>query len=230
MKETKSLTLDIALNEEGKFSGYASVFNVPDRQNDIVLPGAFKRTLIERGGEVKLLWQHSFEEPIGVIENLYEDNTGLFMEARLLLDVSRGKEAYSLLKAGAVEGLSIGYTVTQYDYAPKTGHRLIKDVDLWEVSLVTFPANAQAKVAKVKKLDVLPKTIREFERFLHESGFSRDRARELSSKGFVTSKPEHEISAEELREWKVAAQSGELIKLSDALGRALKAISISTRG
>src|SRR5687767_3295774 len=101
------------VGEEGVFAGYASIFNVVDSQRDEVMPGAFRDTLSRRDTPVKLLWQHRLEEPIGVVTQLFEDARGLYIEGRLLLDVAQAREAYTLLKAGAVSGLSIGYSPRQ---------------------------------------------------------------------------------------------------------------------
>ncbi len=139
------------LDEHGRFAGYASVFGVVDHQRDVILRGAFNDTLYGRVGQVKLLWQHQPQEPIGVFDVMFEDERGLYVEGRLLLDVQRAREAYSLLKEGALKGLSIGYSPTRYTIDEETGVRKLACVELWEVSLVTFPANAQALVTVVKQ-------------------------------------------------------------------------------
>lgn len=139
-----------AIGADGHFAGYASVFDVVDTQRDVVLRGAFANSLKENRGQVKLLWQHQQEEPIGVFTKMYEDARGLYVEGKLLLDVARAKEAYSLLKAGALKGLSIGYSPVRYTIDPETGVRKLAEVRLWEVSLVTFPANEAAQVTVVK--------------------------------------------------------------------------------
>lgn len=139
-----------SLDADGRFAGYASVFNVLDSQRDIVLHGAFRNTLNKHGEAVKLLWQHQPEEPIGIISRMFEDARGLYVEGRLLLEVTRAREAYALLKAGAVKGLSIGYSPVRYRVDPETGVRKLQEVELWEISLVTFPANQAAKVTVVK--------------------------------------------------------------------------------
>lgn len=155
MRERKKtdVCLEIkSIDATGRFAGYASVFNVIDNQRDIMLPGAFSTTLGRQRGEVKLLWQHQQSEPIGVIDTIFEDTRGLYIEGQLLMDVQRAKEAMSLLKAGAVKGLSIGYSPVRYRIDPDTGVRLLAEVELWEVSLVTFPANDAARVTVVKSM------------------------------------------------------------------------------
>jgi hypothetical protein len=139
------------MQEDGKFAGYASVFGIIDSQNDVVMKGAFQNSLKKRAGDVKLLWQHQVGEPIGVFSLIREDSHGLYVEGRLLLDLQRGREAYSLLKNGAIKGLSIGYSVVAADYNGDDNIRLITDLQLWEISLVTFPANEAAVVTSVKE-------------------------------------------------------------------------------
>ena len=153
MRERKRLSCALevkSLDASGRFAGYASVFDVVDNQRDMMLRGAFADTLKSRVGEIKLLWQHMQSEPIGVFDRMFEDARGLYVEGRLLLDVQRAKEAYALLKAGAVSGLSIGYSPTRYSIDAQTGVRLLSQVELWEVSLVTFPANEAAGVTVIK--------------------------------------------------------------------------------
>lgn len=140
-----------SLSDEGVFAGYASVFNVVDSQHDMMLPGAFASTLYGRKREIKLLWQHDMREPIGVIEEVREDVNGLYVKGRLLMEIGRAREAYSLLKKGVVSGLSIGYSPLRYRLDADSGVRLLQSVDLWEISLVTFPANQAARVTVVKQ-------------------------------------------------------------------------------
>ncbi len=139
-----------SLDVTGRFAGYASVFDVVDNQRDSMQRGAFSETLARGIANVKLLWQHQQSEPIGVFDKIFEDAHGLYVEGRLLLDVARAKEAYALLKAGALTGLSIGYSPVRYRIDDETGVRQLTEVDLWEVSLVTFPANQAANVTVVK--------------------------------------------------------------------------------
>lgn len=139
-----------SLDAEGRFSGYASVFDVVDSQRDCIRAGAFRKSLRVRETPVKLLWQHQWENPIGVVEQIFEDAKGLFIQGRLLMDVAKAREAYALLKAGALRGMSIGYQVKQSRRDPDSGVRELLEIDLWEVSIVTLPANAQANVTVVK--------------------------------------------------------------------------------
>jgi HK97 family phage major capsid protein/HK97 family phage prohead protease len=143
----KNVTIDRSLlnEEEGVISGYASVFEVVDQHNDLINHGAFNKIVPEK---VKLLWQHKQEEPIGIVEEIYEDDYGLYFRAKLLLDLPQAKSAYNLVKSKAISGVSIGFKPLKYHY--KQDIRIIENIDLWEISLVTFPANVDANILEVK--------------------------------------------------------------------------------
>jgi HK97 family phage prohead protease len=179
------------LSEIGIFEGYASVFGVIDRQQDQVMPGAFRKSLLNAEANramPKLLWQHDPAQPIGVWQMLKEDSTGLYVRGQLLLDLPRAQEAYVLLKAGAMDGLSIGYEVVQASKDRRSGIRQLLEVKLWEISLVTFAANTSARVTAVKQGqgDGLPEaqSPRLFEKFLRDAGFSRRQAVALTNHGW----------------------------------------------
>lgn len=138
------------LTDDGRFAGYASVFDVIDSQRDMVRPGAFAKSIIGRVAQIKLLWQHAMGEPIGYFTAMFEDAHGLYVEGQLMLEVGKAREAYALLKAGVVRGLSIGYAPVRAHVDAHTGVRHLDEVNLWEVSLVTFPANEAAQVTVVK--------------------------------------------------------------------------------
>lgn len=128
--------------ERGRIKGYASRFGEPDQSGDVVLPGAFTASLDrlrKSGRTVKLLWQHDPAQPIGVWSKVLENETGLWVSGEVLTDLVRGREAAILMKAGAIDGLSIGYRVVRAEPNRDTGGRLLHEIDLWEVSLVTFP-------------------------------------------------------------------------------------------
>lgn len=146
--ETKFLAFDGAgaAVEDGRIEGYASLFDVPDASGDVVAPGAFAASLASGGRRVKLLWQHDPAEPIGVWDSLAEDGRGLRVSGRLLPEVRRGAEAAALLAAGAIDGLSIGYRALRSARTPGGGRRL-SEIELWEVSLVTFPMLSGARAA-----------------------------------------------------------------------------------
>jgi HK97 family phage prohead protease len=143
-----------SLEPSGVFDGYASVFGVKDQHNDIVQPGAFSQSLIHWQSTKKwpkLLWQHKINQPIGLWEHMAEDNHGLKVRGRLLLNIQQGQEAYELLKHGVIDGLSIGYHIR--DEETNSGVNHLKDLHLLEVSLVTYGANEQARINHVKHND-----------------------------------------------------------------------------
>lgn len=156
-----------AVSEDGLFSGYGSVFGVVDSYKEVVAPGAFKESL--EGRTPSLLWQHRSGEPIGVYSEVKEDAVGLHVEGKLALKTTRGAEAYELLKMGAISGLSIGFITREDSYDRVSGVRTLKKVDLWEVSLVTFPANDAARVATVKSIESI-QSFADAEAFLREAG------------------------------------------------------------
>lgn len=148
----------LALSEGAVIAGYASLFNVPDQGGDVVQPGAYARSLARlaaSGGRVKMLWQHDPGEPIGVWDEVREDGRGLYVRGRLLGEVARGREAQALVAAGALDGLSIGYR-TRRATRDAAGQRFLTEIELWEVSLVTFPMLAEARVGtKAEDADAL---------------------------------------------------------------------------
>ena len=135
----------------GSFDGYASLFGVPDLAQDVVLSGAFAQSLTQRGGAkgIRLLWQHDPREPVGVFTQIAEDRRGLYVRGALNLQVGRGQDLFALLQQGAVAGLSIGYKTVRARRDALTGQRHLLQVDLWEVSLVTFPLLPAARVLRV---------------------------------------------------------------------------------
>jgi HK97 family phage prohead protease len=168
-----------------RFSGYASVFGTVDSYGDRVMPNAFANTLQKAtnvGRLPSMLWQHNPTQPIGKWIVMREDTTGLFVEGELA-DTQLGRETYSLLKMGALSGLSIGFSIPKggSTYDRSTDTRDLTEIELWEVSPVTFPANVDARISSVKSA---PKTIREFEKLLRDAGFSRAQAEFVSARGF----------------------------------------------
>lgn len=147
-EKQKHITYPLKVKEEDAdmvvISGYASVFDKVDAHGDIILYGAFQNALAEN---VKLLWQHNAHQPIGVISELVEDNYGLFITAIINKNVAQGREAISLIAQGAIDGLSIGFNVLEYEPLAG-GAKSIQEVDLREVSLVTFPANHDARLTQ----------------------------------------------------------------------------------
>lgn len=168
---------------EGRWIGYGSIFGNKDSAGDIVMPGAFANTLRKSGGRpLPCLWQHNRQEPVGIL-NCKEDSKGLECSGELNLDVQKAREAYSLLKQGAISGLSIGYRTIVDEFDTKTNTRFLKELDLREVSLVTFPCNPLTHVGSVKQAT----TVREFEQFLRDAGYSHSQAKHIASKGFKDS-------------------------------------------
>lgn len=181
--ETRDILLEFrAAGDEGTFEGYGSVFGVKDLYGDIVMPGAFTRSLAEHkaaGTLPAMLWQHDPEHPIGVWSEMVEDEKGLRVKGRLALDTVKGAEAYALLKMGALNGLSIGFQ-TRGAVDNRDGTRNVTDVDLWEVSLVTFQASRPARVTDVRGADAAAITsLRQAEKTLRDAGFSADAAKAL---------------------------------------------------
>jgi HK97 family phage prohead protease len=142
----------LSLGLDGTIEGYASLFGETDQARDMVMPGAFAQTLKARGlRRIPMLFQHDPSEPVGVWLELVEDFRGLRARGRLIPDVRRARELLSLLKAGAIDGLSIGYRTVRGQIDPKTRVRRLYQVDLWEISIVTFPLLNGARVSSVKE-------------------------------------------------------------------------------
>ncbi len=158
-----------AVSDDGLFSGYGSVFGVIDSYKEVVAPGAFTKSLQRR--TPSLLWQHRSSEPIGVYTSIREDQTGLYVEGKLALKTARGAEAYELLKMGAISGLSIGFLVKLFEYINNGEEKVrrLTEIDLWEVSLVTFPANESARISGVKSIDTIA-SLADAESYLRDAG------------------------------------------------------------
>lgn len=168
------------ISEDGEFEGYASIFGVVDRGMDIVEKGAFRRSLTERpAGKVKMLYQHDSEKPIGIWKEMREDERGLYVKGQLLSKVSKGAEVLELLRAGAIDGLSIGYQTIKSMRDESTGVRRLLDVDLWEISVVTFPMNTQSTIDAVKN----ELTKRDVEHILREAGVPNEFAKMVAIYG-----------------------------------------------
>lgn len=169
-----------AIGEAGEFEGYGSVFGVVDSYNEVVDKGAFVDSL-QKHGLPKLLLQHSSWMVGGVYLEAREDEKGLYVKGKLNLDVQAAKEAHALLKMGAINGLSIGFRTLEERVDKVTGVIHIVKCRLYEVSVVTFPANEAATISGVKSA---PDSIRDFEKFLREAGYSQDEAKLIASKGY----------------------------------------------
>ena len=173
---------------DGAFEGYASLFEREDLGRDVIARGAFADSLEARGaGGIKMLYQHDPNQPIGVWEVIREDRTGLFVRGQITTAVERGREVLALMRAGALDGLSIGFQVVRGRRDARTGVRRLSKVDLWEISIVTFPMLAEARVRAVKADPFAGRTPteREFERWLtRDAGLTRKEARAVMCGGF----------------------------------------------
>jgi HK97 family phage prohead protease len=140
------------IDADGTVEGYASLFGAVDQARDMVMPGAFTQTLNLRGlRRVPMLFQHDPAEPVGIWLELREDQHGLFARGRLIPEVARGRELFALVKAGAIDGLSIGFRTVKGRVDPRSRIRKIDQIDLWEISIVTFPLLNGARVHAVKE-------------------------------------------------------------------------------
>lgn len=153
-REVRSFALQIkATGDDGTVEGYGSVFGVRDNYDDVIAKGAFIQSLKDHkasGTMPAMLWQHDADKPIGVWTEMVEDEKGLRIKGQLAMETVKGKEAHALLKMGALNGLSIGFMSKEWAYDRETEVRTLNAIDLWEVSLVTFPANEKARVTNVK--------------------------------------------------------------------------------
>lgn len=195
--KTKDFALHVKdVSEDGTFAGYGSIFNNADSYGEKVMPGAFANSLAKHqrsGTKPLMLWQHNPSEPIGVWEDLAEDGKGLKGTGRFVMETAKGREVHALLKAGAIRGLSIGYREVKTE--PDGQYRLLKELDLMEISVVSFPANARATVTAVKsdRIDEFarrlrdgdPLPVKEFEDILREAGVPRAMATQIASVGYA---------------------------------------------
>jgi HK97 family phage prohead protease len=179
-----------SVSDTGEFEGLGSVFGVKDSYGDIVIKGAFQKSLDkwnEKGSFPALLWQHKMDEPIGIYTEMKETDEGLYVKGRLLIDDDPlAKRAHAHMKAGSISGLSIGYALNDWEYDKEKGAYMLKDIELWEVSLVTFPANEEARISDVKttlqKGEPLQPAL--VERHLRDVGFSRSQSKAFMANGF----------------------------------------------
>lgn len=183
-----SVPLEIKLARDdaaGEISGYGAIFGNKDLHGDIIAKGAFRASLAEHKAQRTtpvMLWSHDQSKPIGTWDRIAEDDKGLVVSGKLNLDVQGGRDARSLLLSGALKGLSIGYAPDprQTSFDKDTGARLLKSVKLYEISLVSIPANPQARIVEAKSIA----NVIEFERFLRAQGFAKAAARKLAMGGW----------------------------------------------
>lgn len=204
---------DAAAPDEMRFKGYGAVFGNVDSYGDVIEQGAFAETLKSAkkdGAFPSMLLQHGGwglnaqdMTPIGVWDTLEEDAKGLVSEG-VLAPIQRGQEAYALMKMKprpAITGLSIGYIAKKYTVGskPEEPRRLLHEIDLVEISLVTFPANAKARISSVKSADG-EFSEREFEQLLRDAGLSKKEANIVISGGFRQLKTLRDAGSDELDE------------------------------
>ena len=181
------------MTETGLFTGLGSVFGNVDQGDDIVAKGAFAKGLDvmkTKGQMPALLWQHKSDQPIGAYKSIQETDAGLIVQGQLALKTQRGAEAYELMKMGAISGLSIGGFATDTDFNNKSTVRTIKEFELWEVSVVTFPMNDQARIAAVKSIEEIG-DLSGAEAYLREVGaVSRSEAKAIIGRLFAIARRE----------------------------------------
>ena len=188
-REVKLMSVSLDhVSLDGTFEGYASLFNRRDMSGDVVLPGAFRASLNTRGvGGIRMLFQHDPAQPIGIWERLHEDARGLYARGRLTTEVTRAREVLALMRSGAIDGLSIGFRTVKSRRDGRSG-RALSEIDLWEISVVTFPMLPDARIARVKARAFAggTPTAREFERWLtQDAGFTRTEARAVMRDGLT---------------------------------------------
>lgn len=170
------------VGESGTFSGYAAIFGNVDLGGDVIERGAFKEIVKNRAGYVRVLWQHNQRDPIG-LATVEQDDKGLRFEGKLVLEDPVARRAHAHMKAGSVDGMSIGYDTLKAETL-NSGVRSLKEIKLWEISPVTFGMNPLAGVDAVKAAEQIT-TIREFEDFLRDAGgFSKAQALQIASGGW----------------------------------------------
>ena len=188
----RGFDLDVkAVAVDGTFTGYGSVFGVVDSYNEVVAPGAFANslaTLAEKGRSLPVLWQHRTGEPIGAWTSLKEDGRGLLGSGALWLnEAPNARVAYKGMESKAITGLSIGYYVIKSSYNEKTGIRTLEELDLVECSIVTVPANDEARIDSIKARiahGALP-SLPDFEKLLREAGFSKTQSAVIANRGLA---------------------------------------------
>jgi len=187
-KRSRALPFEAKSLDDGVFEGYASLFNREDLGHDVIVPGAFRESLASRGAQrIRMLFQHDPAEPIGVWDEIREDARGLYVRGRLMTAVAKAREVLALMRAGALDGLSIGFKAVKARRDAATGVRRLEKVDLWEISIVTFPMLPGARVesVKVRPFAIAAPTEREFERWLtRDAGLTRMEARAVLRSGF----------------------------------------------
>ena len=210
----KSIAFEIKRepDQDGVFEGYASVFDIVDGGMDVVSRGAFTKSIAAR--KPKMLWQHDPSQVIGVWDEVREDERGLFVKGRLLKDVQKGREAMALMRVNAIDSMSIGYKTIAATEEGSGAVRRLLEVDLYEVSVVTFPMLEAAKITDIKSI----KTERDFEAFLRDAGYSRKEATAIALHGYKALEPQRDADVTE-------AENGGLRDIIEQLSQLQRNIS-----
>lgn len=194
--------LEIRATTENSLEGYGSVFGNVDSYGDIVAKGAFSDSLkahSEKGTAPAMLWQHNPDWPIGKWTEIREDDRGLYLKGEFA-DTQQGRDTRALARMGAITGMSIGFMTKGADMDRESGVRTIKQADLWEVSLVTFPANDAARVIEARAVEIETMEVHEIERVLRDAGMSRRESKtvisRLMSLGSLRDAEDHREAAE----------------------------------
>jgi hypothetical protein len=178
-----------AVADDGTFEGYASTFGNVDLQGDVVMPNAFSASLKKTAGIVPVYMAHQSSKPIGWGLEAREDDKGLWVKGQFTLDNIDGRNARATvlhgIGAGAKPGLSIGYRLLKdgAEWDETTGTRKLKAIELMEYSVALTPANPKARITRAKSLNEW--SIREFEEYLRDAGFSKGAACTIASRGFA---------------------------------------------
>ena len=181
MLRTSLPLFETRASSEGVIEGYGATFNGVDSYGDTIAPGAFAESL--KRGSPLMLWQHRQDTPIGRWTELSEDGRGLFVRGQINLATAAGRDAYAHLREQDINGLSIGYRIPPGGAESRNEVRLIKAVDLAEISIVSLPADSRARVTAVKA--ERPGTLRELQHALQDLGYSRREAAAIARKGFA---------------------------------------------
>ena len=208
-----ALTEVKAEDDARTIEGFASVFNNIDSYSDIVMPGAFTKSISKR--KPVMLWQHNSDQPIGVWDEMEERSKGLYVKGRIL-ETAMGNDAYKLVKAGAITGMSIGYSAKKWETDTEKEVRKLTELELYEVSLVTFPANEKALITRVKSDDGALINERQFEDFLRDAGFSRKEAKTIVSDGYRAVLNQRDAGDGKLTDQQVEALSADLRRILTA--------------
>lgn len=191
-KKDSAVRFELKATDDGSMTiaGYGSTFGGdPDAYRDLIAPGAFTASLRER--MPKMLYQHDSSRICGVWDEAYEDSKGLYLKGHFI-DTTLGRDAYQEAKSGALASMSIGYSTKSYTYDEDADVRTLQEVKLWEVSLVTFPANENAIITSIKHN--MPGTIREFEKLLRDAGgYSLQQAKAIAADGWKAIDPQRPV-------------------------------------